>query len=484
MVLKHSLTLLSVIITLNLTAQTELIVPIQPDFYENMEATNFIFSKPTTIWSHYIDVELDDLNTTDVFNLRFHNEDYNVSFDRKEIRSANNYSWFGTNTDGDGSIIITVLNGDEQAILTKGSEIYRILTTAKGYQAIVHIDQSQYPPEACFTDGHLIPGVQKNTPNQGHQKQTNHIQQALASGCTINGLVLYTPAAEAAMKGTGDPMLTDVKNAIQLAVDRTNLAFRLSEITNYNPIELVMISQLNFIEGGSAGVDIVRFKDSTFVQNLRNQYNADFCILITDDVYGNCGIAYVGASNNFAYGMVPYDCMIENLSFAHEFGHLFGADHDVDSSPLTTAGYAHGYIDTVGRWRTILGYPTPCTLNGFNCTRFAYYSNPDVNYIDGRPMGTAARENNARECRENYDNLAQFQQPVNTFLLTNTTYNNNNLYTTILAKQSITSSGSVIVQDSSTLILKAGQRIRLNNGFSTKSKANGHYGIETIEDCP
>ncbi len=484
MFFKNSLLFLSLFISLNLTAQTELIVPIQPDFYENIEATNFIFAKPTTIWSHYIDIELNDLNTTDVFNLRFHNEDYNVVFESKEERAPNNYSWFGTNTDGDGSIIITVLNGDEQGILTKGSEIYRILTTAKGYQAIVHIDQSQYPPEACFTEGPLVPDVQKNASDQSHHKETNHIQQALANGCKINGLVMYTPAAEAAMKGSGEPMLTDVKAAIQLAVDRTNLAFKRSEITDYDPIELVMVSQLNFVEGSSASADIVRFKDSTFVQNLRNQYDADFCMLITDDVYSNCGIAYVGASNSFAYGMVPYDCMIENLSFAHEFGHLFGADHDVDSGPLTTAGYAHGYIDTVGRWRTILAYPTPCTINGFDCIRVGFYSNPDVNYIDGRPMGTAARENNARECRENYDNLAQFQQPVNTFLLNNTTYNSNNLYTSILAKQSITSSGSVVVQDSATLILKAGERVRLNNGFSSKKKANGHYGIETIEDCP
>ncbi len=58
------------------------------------------------------------------------------------------------------------------------------------------------------------------------------------------------------------------------------------------------------------------------------------------------------------------------------------------------------------------------------------------------------------------------------------------MYANILAKQNITSSGSVIVQDSATLILKAGQRIKLNEGFSTKSKVDVDIKIETIEDCP
>jgi len=53
--------------------------------------------------------------------------------------------------------------------------------------------------------GALIPGVQKNASGQNAKKETNHIQQALANGCTVNGLVVYTPAAEAAMKGSGEP---------------------------------------------------------------------------------------------------------------------------------------------------------------------------------------------------------------------------------------------------------------------------------------
>lgn len=266
MSVKHNLLLLSLCITLNLAAQTELIVPVASEPGLNAEADAYLLAQPTTIWVNYVAFQLDEINTTDTFNVSFHAEDYNITFDRKEERGLNNYSWFGTNVDGDGSIIISVLGSDEQGILTKGNEIYRILTTANKITAVVHIDQSKYPAETCFTSGALIPGNQKNATNHSQQKEANHIKQALENGCKIRGLLLYTPAAEASIKGSGDPMLTDVKNAIQQAVEVTNEAFKESEITTYAPIELVQMSQLNIEEEVDSIInDLYRLKDSITV---------------------------------------------------------------------------------------------------------------------------------------------------------------------------------------------------------------------------
>ncbi len=425
-VIKHIILIFSLLISLNLTAQTELIVPVAAEPGSNAAADAYLFAQPTTIWVNYVAFQLSEINVSDTFNVRFHAEDYNIVFDRKEERGFNNYIWFGTNIDGDGSIIISVLGNDEQGILTKGNEIYRILTTADKITAVVHIDQSKYPAEACFTSGALIPGNQKSTTNQSQQKEANHIKQALESGCTVKGLILYTPAAEAAMKGSGIPMLTNVKNAIQQAVEVTNQAFVRSEITTYNPIELVQISQLDFVEETDSIIpDLYRLQDSTFVQNLRNQYNADFCMLITDEVYEGCGVAFLGGSKDWAYGIVQYNCMINNLSFAHEFGHMFGADHDANavSKPQNLTGYNHGYIYYTNKWRTIMSYNAPCDAMGFNCTRVPFFSNPDVNYpIDSIPMGTLAKENNAKTCRDNFDKMARFNQPDDNFSLSNTTY--------------------------------------------------------------
>jgi len=490
MFIKHNLFFLSLFITLSLAAQTELIVPVASEPGLNAEADAYLLAQPTTIWVNYVAFQLDEINTTDTFNVRFHAEDYNITFDRKEERGLNNYSWFGTSIDRDGSIIISVLGSDDQGIFTKGNEIYRLLTTANKITAIVHIDQSKYPAEACFTSGALIPGNQKNANNHSQQKEANHIKKALENGCNIKGLVLYTPAAEASMKGSGDPMLTDVKNAIQQAVEVTNQAFKNSEITTYDPIELVQISQLNFEEEVDSIVnDLYRLKDSiTVVQNLRNQYNADFVMLITDTLYEGCGVAFLGGSKDWAYGIVQYNCMIENLSFAHEFGHLFGADHDANaiSNPQNLNGYNHGYIYYAEKWRTIMSYNAPCDAMEFNCKRVRYFSNPDVNYPIGNiPMGSVAKENNAKTCRDNFDKIARFNQPDNNFSLTNNTYSNNgNLYSNVLAKQNITSSGSVTIQDNSTLILEAGECIKLNAGFSVEQKADVDIKIETIEDCP
>lgn len=211
-------------------------------------------------------------------------------------------------------------------------------------------------------------------------------------------------------------------------------------------------------------------------------------MLITDTVYEGCGVAFLGGSKDWAYGIVQYNCMIGNLSFAHEFGHLFGADHDANaiSKPKNLTGYNHGFIYYPDRWRTIMSYNAPCDALGYNCTRVDFFSNPDVNYPIGNiPMGTVAKENNAKTCRDNFDKIARFNQPDDNFSLTNNTYSNNgNLYSNILAKQNITSSGSVIIQNNTTLILEAGECIELNAGFSVEQKADVDIKIETIEDCP
>ncbi len=492
MMFKINFLLLNLLFALKAFSQNnQLISIIQPDIYDNLEATNYLFAQPTTIHMHYIDLDLNILDDFNTFQLQFHNQNYEVNFKRKDDRGPKNFSWFGNNTDGNGSIIINVLGDDIQGIIRKGNNIYRILTTRKGSTAIVHIDQSKYPPESCFTTGALQPGPQKTSTNESTQKETNHIQQALANGCKITGLVMFTPAAEIAMKGSGDVMYTNIKNAIQEAVDDTNEAFVNSDITNYPPIELILVQKLNFVEDPDTtiGANLRAFRNTAEVNTLKDLYNADFCTLITDTVFGrSCGSGFVQANNNSAYNLVPYDCMIEQLSFAHEFGHLFGADHDVGSRPINISGDGHGYIHYPGRWRTIMSYnASPCgsAFSEF-CFRQPYYSNPNVRYPeDNQPMGTIASENNARVCRDYYQTIAQFQQPLNNFILSNTTYSsNNNLYATIEAIQNITSSGSVEIIDSATLILKAGERIRLNNGFSTKTKGHVRIRIEQIEVCP
>jgi hypothetical protein len=91
---------------------------------------------------------------------------------------------------------------------------------------------------------------------------------------------------------------------------------------------------------------------------------------------------------SWAYAVICYNCATGYYSLAHELGHNMGARHDwfVDDE-TTPYGYAHGYVNTTDRWRTIMAYNTACEP-GY-CTRLQYWSNPNVAY-NGDPMGVPA----------------------------------------------------------------------------------------------
>jgi len=242
------------------------------------------------------------------------------------------------------------------------------------------------------------------------------------------------------------------------------------------------LSKSNLTETNDLWADLTAFKTSTEVLNLKDTYNADFCAFITDFTHGLCGTISRPTSSL----IVPYTCMLDQFSFAHELGHLLGADHNVeDRNPTIVYPDGCGYIYAPGKWVTIMSYQNvpPCDNS---CRRQAFWSNPFVDHpVNNVPMGRVNLENNARVCRLNFNTLSANEQPENSFTLSNTTYNNNNsLSATIEAIQTINTNGSVIVQDESSLSLKAGQNIRLNTNF--KAKANSRLKVyidESIDDC-
>jgi hypothetical protein len=101
--------------------------------------------------------------------------------------------------------------------------------------------------------------------------------------------------------------------------------------------------------------------------------------------------------------------MTGNYTFAHEMGHNMGANHDtyVELSNLPYP-YAHGYVYTPDRWRTIMAYNDQCVALGFNCNRLNYWSNPNINY-GGVPMGDAATADNHRALNNTAPTVTQFR---------------------------------------------------------------------------
>ncbi len=494
---KLYLLLLNLSITISLFAQNQLISPFLGDVTPNQPATNYLMQQPETADVEYVNLNLNTLNNATNLQLKFDNLNYTVTNDSIALQGPQNYTWFGTNTTGDGYIIISVLGDDVQGIIRKGLETYELLTTAASQRkVIVKIDQSQYQQELCEFDSAIIDKTQENNGEELTNKSI--LKKALDTGCPIRVLVMYTPAAEADITG-GGVMISDIKNAIQNTVEEMNNTFKESEITNYPAVEIALIQKWDYEEFSEfsdtimvtdMAVDLNIFKEDSYVNRLRNDYDADFCTLIAagSDFYGFCGVANdLRATTSTAYCLVANNCMRRNLSFAHELGHLLSAHHDVANARNEPFPYAHGYIYFPGRWRTIMSYNSlPCDSTRENrCARLPFWSNPDVNHpTDNVPMGTDSLENNARVLRDYNNNLAGIEQPENNITLSNSTYHStNNIFTNLEIKQTITTNGNVVVQDDACFYLKAGESVNLNNGFESKPKADVEITIQQIEDC-
>ena len=92
------------------------------------------------------------------------------------------------------------------------------------------------------------------------------------------------------------------------------------------------------------------------------------------------------SDSRFGFSVVRPDCARVNLTFAHETGHNLGAGHG-PADP----GYANGYINQPGDYRTIMAYDSSGCPGG-SCQRVAHFSSPtsDATTVSrpGRPRRT------------------------------------------------------------------------------------------------
>ena len=104
-----------------------------------------------------------------------------------------------------------------------------------------------------------------------------------------------------------------------------------------------------------------------------------------------------------AFQVTSQSCATGYYSFAHEFGHLQGARHNVeiDNSSLPFP-YGHGKCYSPGNWRTVMSYGCPGSTS-----RVARWSNPDVNF-NGAPLGDVSLRDNARVLDETGPTIAAF----------------------------------------------------------------------------
>ena len=226
-------------------------------------------------------------------------------------------------------------------------------------------------------------------------------------------LVVYTSRAASGRNMNG---------IVNLAIQEAEDAYENSNIDGYwySPgsvdLNLVHSQQVTFSETPNMTDDMNRLVTNSTIQSLRNQYNADIVVLITDNVYPNIlGRAReIRAEAPDAYAIVEVSAASgSGWTFVHEVGHLQGAQHNPEHAcalgascdaegDLFPNAFGHYFTASGNLRRTVMA---DNRVTGYS--RILYFSNPSVRY-NGTATGTSSR-NNAAALKTTSDAVEYFR---------------------------------------------------------------------------
>ncbi len=147
--------------------------------------------------------------------------------------------------------------------------------------------------------------------------------------------------------------------------------------------------------------------DMDEVHALRTQLGADMVAAVSGAT-NYCGIAYLDASYTSTFSVNGRGCM-SGYTPIHEFGHNFGAHHDIANGDNYAYTFGQGLYNNIidPYWRTIMSYGCP---DG-PCPRIPFYSNAQQTH-NGMPLGDPEDFDNARVLRVRVAEVAGFAASI------------------------------------------------------------------------
>jgi len=304
---------------------------------------------------------------------------------------------------GDGEASLTIVGDTLTGRIVVDGRLFLVRRVGDSpLHTVTEIDPDQFPPEA-----QPIP-----VPPAAGAAGAYTPRMVADSNAVVDLLVLYTPAARAAIGGT-PAMIAELTGA----VNNANLALANANVTHR--FRLVHSEEVTYTETGSLSTSLNRltFSGDGYMDNvpaLRNLHRADVVSLLTTDSDA-CGVGWLMGPGNinasfeaYAYNVSSWTCANANLTLAHEVGHNMGLHHDRPNAGTSSPAfpYAYGYA-VPGLARDVMAYA--CAVN-FDCPRRAIYSTPLFNFPGTAvPSGTAT-EDNARALEGTSLTVANFRQ--------------------------------------------------------------------------
>ena len=317
-------------------------------------------------------------------------------------RRSDGVSWRGRILEA-WDVLLTVHQGALAGLIETPSTTYELLFGPDGQPRLAELDPGAFPP--CES-GDLA----GEAPGASSAPSTAAAPATAGDPIVLDALVVYTPAAR---QGAGGR--SRIEATIQAAVDATNLAYTNSDVDVR--LHLVHTAETRFDDTGSASSDLTNVRTSTTVVALRNQQGADLVGLIINR-NNACGLGYVqrrpgSGFADFAYQVTARGCAVGNLSFAHEFGHNQGCEHDPanGTSPSNASfPYSFGHFHS-GAYRTVMSYSNQCTGG---CGRRAYFSNPAISF-SSLATGVANQRDNHQTIERTASIVAAFRPSAASF---------------------------------------------------------------------
>lgn len=339
-------------------------------------------------------------NKTNSFQLFLPNgESQLVNFKSTHSNTSGGFSWHGKFINiPDSHISFSIVNDAVFGYISANNNTYEIQPLNNFKVKVVELSTVDFP--GCSG----AEPIENNPINKPITNDENLLLDKTTSDTIqIDIMVLYTPQARDGAGGDNA-----IKATAQAAVDTMNISANNSLIdVNFT---LVHTGLVNYNDTGNSSDDLNWVRNDTQVQQLRTSKGADMTALLTNSLDG-CGRGYIMSNPgpgfaSFAYQVTRRSCAVGNLSFAHEFGHNMGLDHDPDNAGGTPENasfpwsFGHNYP---GNYRTIMSYG--CSPG---CGRKQYFSNPDVIYL-GEPTGIEDERDNARTMRSTASIVKDFR---------------------------------------------------------------------------
>lgn len=203
-----------------------------------------------------------------------------------QYESANEYEWIGKTDDDRGTVILISKAGRVCAHISTPAGVYEIFPAPSGLYCLQIIDPKKAWDVGCVTT---------SSTSKPDNLRTSAMEPVVKQGGDANAkmqpcqalvyprvLVLYTPKA---LTLAGN--ITTLTDHVNLSISQFNSCIYNSGITSAAALVLAGIAPLNFTEHSNAmGGDRDDLIKNATAKNLRNQYQADVVVLLTDGNYG------------------------------------------------------------------------------------------------------------------------------------------------------------------------------------------------------